>query len=89
MGSGYDREMYQELYAIRARMEDIHAIQGRMDSIESNAEKMLSELVKIRRLLEETRNRDIHGSTDPKIEKPKASDSPLSADSRGRKFGLF
>lgn len=80
MGSGYDRENYEELYAIRARVESIDAL----------LRQSISELMKIRQLLEgERAEKRGRGPEDPTEGAPRHADSPYRMPEQKKKFGLF
>jgi hypothetical protein len=80
MGSGYDRENYEELYAIRARVE----------SIDAQLKGLLSELMKIRKLLEGERAEKFgHGAVDPSEGMPRQAESPYRMPEQKKKFGIF
>lgn len=79
MCSGYDRENYEELYAIRARTE----------SIDEHVKQVLSELQKLCRLLEKEQvQKSGHGAGDPTSGAPRQAKSPYRIQEK-KKFGFL
>lgn len=80
MGSGYDRENYEELYAIRTRT----------DSIDEHLKQVLSELQKLRRVLEKEQvQKSGHGAEDPTSGAPRQAQSPYRMQEKKKKFGFL
>lgn len=80
MSNGWDKEMYEELYAIRSRV----------DSVDAHVKEIVSELMKIRAALEADRiSRSGHGGDDPTTGASKRPTSPYKIPDGKKRFGFL
>jgi|GEM_PF-1472767 len=91
MSGEYGREMYQELYSIRSRIESVEANVREVVSGVAQLQEAVYELTKIRRMMEEQLIESSgHGYRDPSEGQPRKAESEYKiSKEKKKKFGLF